>query len=452
MTMDKNAEARRQAAELIDLIKSRFLRSDGLLSRQFPPGARSLLDNFDDLAPFFIYFNEADFLCGQVRAVRDAGEDMVSVCSNQGVLLTRNLAEWLGGLHAVWKATRDRETFALLAESVDFIMRHVIDGDFMPAAIRVDGKSRVPYYEPWSCDVLEVFCEMRQEFPEAFARAQRILHAWIDDDYVRRYGIFPYRVYRSGVKSWLDENLFSVRMPEPLSVEPPQEGGALRFLINAKRRLQFLTISGWYSQLMKSNSTPAFTLLSFFEATGDPRWKQASLTWCAGARRAFCEGGRVSMDFFPTLGVRRAPSVTPAFILSDVFCDAARLGLGGSSLLSSAREILEVQWAQRLPSGLVPYEEGGMRAHIDSQVDLSVSLRRYAAVSCDRRFLVQSRDLMERALAVHGTIDGYLTFSGAGAPPVIDPKYNALVLKGLINLLTLDDVLTEPLHDLLKDR
>lgn len=450
--MDKTAQARRQAAELISLIKSRFLRGDGQLARQFPPGERSLLDNFDDLAPFFLYFNEADFLCGQVRAVRKAGDDMVSICSNHGVLLTRNLAEWLGGLHAVWRATRDQETLALLTESVDFILRHVIDGDFLPAALHVRRKSRVPYYEPWSGDVLEVFCEMRQEFPEAFERAQKIMGTWIEADYFRRYGLFPYRVYRSGLKQWLDENLFSARMPEPLSAEPPWEFGGRWFLKNAKRRLQFLTISGWYSQLMKSNSTPAFTFQTFFEVTRNPLWKQASLAWCENSQRAFCEDGHVSMDFFPTSGLRRAPSVTPAFILADVYCDAVRLGLGGDGLLSAARKILEVQWAQRLPNGLVPYEEGGLLAHIDSQVDLSVSLRRYAAVSGDRRFLTQARDLMERALVVHGTPEGFLTFSGVGTRPVIDPKYNALVLKGLINLLTLEDALTEPLHDLLKDR
>ena len=42
-----------KAKELIDIIKSRFINSESLLAKQYPPGARTLFDNFDDIVPFF---------------------------------------------------------------------------------------------------------------------------------------------------------------------------------------------------------------------------------------------------------------------------------------------------------------------------------------------------------------------------------------------------------------
>ena len=85
---------------------------------------------------------------------------------------------------------------------------------------------------------------------------------------------------------------------------------------------------------------------------------------------------------------------------------------------------------------------------------LRTQFRRYAELSGDRLYLDRAREITEIALKVHFTTDGYRTYSGevAGFNP-IDPKYNALVLKGIINLLTLENRKIYPdLRDLFKDR
>jgi len=133
--MTKQTEVRNKAEALIQLIKTRFVRLDGLLARNYPSTDRTLFDNFDDLVPFFIYFGEENFLLSQIYIIRRKGESMLTLCSsNEGVLLSRNLDEWFGGWYALWRATGDKECFALLSESVDFVCEHLIAR--LPAATK----------------------------------------------------------------------------------------------------------------------------------------------------------------------------------------------------------------------------------------------------------------------------------------------------------------------------
>ena len=101
---------------------------------------------------------------------------------------------------------------------------------------------------------------------------------------------------------------------------------------------------------------------------------------------------------------------------------------------------------------MLPYVEDGNFAHIDSQVDFSISLRRYAQLSNDSGYLDKSVSLIDKALTEHYSKDGYLTYSGRADKNVIDPKYNALILKGMISFLTMDEPLYPKYYCLFKDR
>ena len=62
-------EPRVQAAarQLIDRFRGEFLNDEGLISRDYPPSARTIFDNFDDLAPFMAWLGAEDLLLDQVR-------------------------------------------------------------------------------------------------------------------------------------------------------------------------------------------------------------------------------------------------------------------------------------------------------------------------------------------------------------------------------------------------
>jgi hypothetical protein len=208
---------------------------------------------------------------------------------------------------------------------------------------------------------------------------------------------------------------------------------------------------------MKSNSTCAFALLEFYRATGDRYWANALLQWAVIAMESFCDYGKVYMEFVPKTGNRRDAGVTPAFILADVLCDIIyfindnNLADKGR-LLTVIKEILDYGWKSRLDNGMIPYSDCGDFAHIDSQVDFAVTLRRYSQLSGESSYIDKSVELTQGVIKQHYSPEGYFTCSGKVANHVIDPKYNALLLKGFASLITMEKPLYPEYYSLFKDR
>jgi hypothetical protein len=450
-------DIRQKAEELIDIIKTRFITADGFLARNYPAGSRTLFDNFDDIVPFFIFFNETDFLLEQVHNIRKKKESLLSLCSEDGVLITRNIDEWFGGLYSLWELTKDKDTYDLLKESVEFVLKHLMKDGFLSAAFYAKSGTSASYYESWSAGLLETFCEMRKEFPVAFEEAQKVIRNWVENKYFEKYSLFPYRIYLSTALSAVQEKLLSGSFPlrrcsKPISImgKGNPAKGILKWAI-------LFSTNGLYSQLMKSNSTCAFTLLEFYRATGDRYWADKLLKWISSAIENFCDNGKVYMEFVPKTGGRRDASVTPAFILADVLCDIVYFvndsNLADKSrLLTVVREILDYGWKSRLDNGLIPYSDGGDFAHIDSQIDFAISLRRYSQLSGERLYKNRSVDLTKGVLEKHYSPQGYFTYSGKITNNVIDPKYNGLLLKGFANLITIEKPLYPEYYSLFKDR
>ncbi|MDD5327101.1 MAG: hypothetical protein PHY02_04715 [Phycisphaerae bacterium] len=458
-TSSYDLDIRQKASELIDLIKTSFITSDGLLARNYPVTSRTLFTDFDDIVPFFIFFGETEFLLSQVRLIRRKNESFLSLCSSDGVLVTRSIDEWFGGLYAIWEKTADNVTYDLLKESVEFVLEYLMKDGFFSAAFYPESKKAVSYYEPWSAGLLETFCEMRQEFPAGFEQAQKVLQNWLKDDYFSEHHLFPYRVYSSSLKKFIQEKVLSATFPSRRSSRPSGVTGpcGTRLLKSFIKQVLFYSINGLYSQLMKSNSTCAFALLEFYKSTGDQFWLQSLLEWINSAIENFCDNGKVYMEFVPKSGAKRGAGITPAFILVDVICDTLYFAENHvapykDKFMSVAEEIIDYAWRGRLYNGLVPYHHGGDFAHIDSQVDFGVSLRRYAQLSGQQAYMDKSLELTRRALEMHYSPEGYFTYSGNVSKNVIDPKYNALLLKGFANLITMDEPLYPHRYSLFKDR
>jgi hypothetical protein len=452
-------DIRRKAEELINIIKTRFITAEGLLARNYPVRNRTLFDNFDDIVPFFIFFNETDFLLEQVRTIRRKKEPLISLCSENGVLITRNIDEWFGGLYTLWEETKDQNTYDLLKESVEFVLEYLMNDSFLSAAFYPRSKTTAGYYECWSSGLLETFCEMRSQFPVAFERAQTVLRSWVESDYFKRYSLFPYRVYSSPTLGTIQKKFVSCFLPLRRCSKPVSIIGNGRSNIakNIVKWFIFYITNGLYSQMMKSNSTCAFTLLEFYEATGDEFWRDSLLKWISAAMKSFCESGRVYMEFVPRTDVRRDAGITPAFIFADILCDTVYFvddyrPLCKEELLSFVKKILDYSWERRLSNGMVPYTDGGRFAHIDSQIDFAVSLRRYSQLSGERLYKNKSVDLTKRAIQQHYSPGGYFTYSGKVVNNVIDPKYNALLLKGFANLITIEKPLYPEYYSIFKDR
>jgi len=448
--------------ELIKIIKTKFITNEGLLSRNYPVKSRTLFDNFDDIVPFFLYFKETDFLLKQINLIDKINGSLYSLCADNGVLITRNIDEWFGGLYAIWGKTKDKIVYKILQDSVNFVKNNLLNKELLAGAY-YNGKA-VNFYECWSAGLLEVFCEMRNDFPDMFIESQNILKNWLNNKYFRKYNLFPYRIFKSGFLNFLQKIILSYFSPIYSSSKVPViyniEGfkSINKIAKNTKNHLIFMLQNGYYSQLMKSNSTGAFTLLEFYLATKDDYWSDNLIKWIDSAINSFYDNGKVYMEYIPKIKKRLKPMASPAFILVDVICDALYFvkdkfsQIQKNKLLNIAKNIIDYHWDNRMDNGLIPFHDKGVYAHIDVQVDFSVSIRKYAEISKNIKYLEKSKFLIEKTIEEHYSKDGYYTYSGDISKNAIDPKYNALLLKGFINILTLHESLYNKYYSLFKDR
>jgi hypothetical protein len=432
---------------LIKLIKTNFLNDDSLLSASFPPVKRTMFDHFDDIVPFFIFFGETNFLIEQVKIIKQKNFSLFDICSRQDMLLARNVDEYIGGLYSLWKETKDSLVKQVLDEGLKYLENKLFRNDFFYGTYYPKCNKTGKYYESWSAGLLETFCEMREDYPEKFAQAKKILSSWVHSEYFKTYQLFPYRYFESPFLCAMQKMASIFKRVKLADCPPTLTGGFEDYLKNIKTIFK----NSFCSQMMKSNSTPAFALLEFYRATGDEIWLNNLKAWINSTLKTFYQNGNVFHLFLPNIKQGSIPGLAPALILCDLICDYSYF-TGDKQFLPFAKNIIDRQLEKKLKNGLIPEFENGTYDHLDNQIDFAIAMRRYAELTGEDAYQKNSVELTEKVMTEHYTQNGYLTYSGDGKSASISPKYNSLVLKGFINLQTIEEKIYPKYHSLFKDR
>lgn len=438
----------KKISELVGLIKTRFINKDGLLSVSFPPSDRIIFDHLDDIVPFFIFLKEDDFLLYQIKLIKSRKLDLYDICGHKNCLLARNTDEYIGGLYALWKKTNDQDVKELLDQALKYLTTRLIKNDNLYGAYfpKIDAVGK--YYEPWSAGLLETFCEMRHDYPKLFEQAKSIFKKWLSSKYFKIYKLFPYRHLLNPLSRIWQKNLAAYGRMKIANRPPIMEGILLKDL---EKNLKLSLKNSYYSQMMKSNSTPAFTMLEFYLATEDKYWLNCLRDWINSALNKFCRDGEVFHLYSPKKNRVATAGLAPAFILCDLICDYSYF-TGDKSFLPETKKIIDCQLERRLENDLLPEFTDAEHAHLDNQIDFAISMRRYAELSGKEKYLKNSVELTEKAIEKHYSPDGYLTYWGESKEKVISSKYNSLLLKGFINLKTKEEKIYPKYHFLFKDR
>jgi hypothetical protein len=470
------AEINEISSFIICLFKLAFLNEEGLISRTLPVSERTIFDNLDDIAPFLIYFGETDFLLVQTYKLKESSFE--SLLSDNNVLYAAKTDEYLGGLNAIFRETKDVHVKRLLDDAVSKCLRYfLVEDNHFAECFDFTRRRESSYFSPWSAGLLETFLEISDLYPELTEIVERILRSWIGHDFFQKYGLFPFRASFSPVLEWTGRRsakdgrwcyhypYMEKYQPQTNSSNLIQLGStALRKGVHSARLFRRWAKysyfeSGHWAQLMKSNTTPAFTMIELYCKTGDDYWKETLKTWVLSVKRNMVKSDGVHGTFFPPGKIGEA-SLTDGFILIDVLCDAWNLVERDPKYLDLARDVAEKCLSWRWENGLVPMNPNGEWDHLDNQVDFSISLRRVGELTKMAEFLEGSVSVMNSALALHRTNEGFSTHVDKKGAPVtlhfnaVDPKYNGLLLKGLIHLETMDREIysSDDLMDLFKDR
>lgn len=464
MTLSKSTPA-----WLMPLIKANFVNDEGLLSRTYPPSARTIFDNFDDVVPFLLYYGESDFLLDQTRRLNEHAFEKLLPIGN--ILYAYKIDEYLGGLNAIYRATGDEHTKRLLIDAAHKCLRYFFGhNDHFAEFYDFRAKSASPHFSPWSAGLLETFLEIIDLVPELKGVTERVMRRWLDHPYTQSTGLFPFRAsFAMGAEMI---STFTARLGMWCGEVPvipdyghvPKDSGLKAVLkrnpfIYGLRRARYACGSGHWSQLMKSNTTPAFTLIALFAKTKDAFWANALKRWVTSVRTHMVKPDGVHGHYHQNHQSGPA-TLVDGFILMDVLCDMFFHVEQDQSLLDSAAEIGETCLTWRWDNGLIPMTPNTPRDHLDGQLDFSIALRRVGELAQRADLMDASHTLMETAFDLHHTEQGLCTHVNARSEPIqlplntIDPKYNGLALKGMIHLETFDqNMYGNPiLMDLFKDR
>jgi hypothetical protein len=459
-------EARMRAAGVVARFRNDLLNDSGLISRVNPPDPRTIFDNFDDVAPFMLWWGASDLMLEQVDRLDTGSFERELPLGN--LLHAYKIDEYVGGLNAVTVATGSDHARRLRDDAVAKCWSYFADPNVgFSEFYDFDSKTRSPFFSPWAAGLLECMLELDTCDDVLAGRIDAILDRWWSHPYAEATGMLP---FRGAFAPWRErsERLwahFGVWRDEP-PIRWAGAGGSLR---GALRRSHIVSRSrqafwawggsGRWSQLMKSNTTPVFLALALYARNGDPKWRRRVMRWFEAVAGTLVDAG----------GVRGAarngqamgePTLVDGFILIDAACEAWRvLGRDGGLLALAAKAAgatLGWQWE----NGLLPMTPTADRDHLDGQIDFAIALRRLGELSGDERLLERSVALLRSAFAAHETPGGYCTHvrrdGGVVTLPhnTVDPKYNALALKGLISLATMDRTIygSADLPDLFKDR
>lgn len=447
------------AKDIIKNVKENFLNSDGLISRNFPTSKRTIFDNFDDVVPFFIYFDELDFLVNQIKA--SSKFTFNELLADENLICSYNIDEYLGGLYALWKKTSDERVKVSLETALEKIKGYFVSQNNIWGDYDLNSGKTSAYYYSRSAGLLETFIEMAPDYPNLLNLSEDIIQKWIESDFFKENSLFPYRSTDSRVLELfnaISSRFGSFCYGKPLILKD----SPLNYTKGIIKNIIYTYLkSGNYVFLMKSNTTPVFTLIELFRKTGEKKYKDTITKWVKAASSKLVKDGLVYGKYYPKTKTRENPSLVNSFILIDVLMDAYFYVDKNNDYLELTRKIIDRSLASKWDSGLIPLSESHEITHIDSLVDFSIALRRFSELTGESSYLTEATQLMLSTIKHHKTNSGYAThikkdlsvFSKTTFN-IVDPKYNILFLKGIINLLTLDQKIygNDDLHNLFKDR
>ncbi|MBL7196745.1 MAG: hypothetical protein ISS47_01450 [Candidatus Omnitrophica bacterium] len=454
-----NKDINNIANTIISNFKNYYINENELISRTFPVSSRTIFDNFDDLAPFFIYFKEEEFLLEQIHKLKKLSFD--KILAHRNIIFSYTIDEYLGGLFALWKKTGNREVKKLLDIAIEKTKQYFISEDNIFGTFDIYSRKHSMYYYPWSSGILETFLEFEKIYPGLKDKVIEIMKSWLSNPFFLKFKLFPFRYCDNQIINLL--NLQAARLGFYAKHRPVlSNNNPIKYLggIIKEKVFVYLT-SGYFVQLMKSNTTLIFTLIELYKLTMNEKYKAVVINWIGEAiDKMYCDG-IVYGIFYPLTGKRNDTGLTNSSIFIDVLMDTYIFLDKNSKYLELAKKIIDTRILNRWDNGLIPMDIGSDRTHLDNLVDFAISIRRYAEISDDNSYKDITIDIMKNTFKLHKGDKGYYTNVNMKGEPInlgkvnaIDPKYNGLLLKGIVNILTMDEKIYDNryLHDIFKDR
>jgi len=448
------------AEEIIHNIKTKYLDSNGMVSKTYPAGKETLYADLDDILPFMLYYGEREFIRNQIELSKKVTFKGMTTFNNK--IISWRQDEYLGALCSYYRLFRDEDVKKLIQESFSSIQAYLIWDFNIVMCYDLSRREALPLISAWSGGLIEVFFENSDLFPKWREVGIDTADYMLMNDSFLKYGVFNFKSHtESEIFNYLNYNLY---MP---SDKINQLVNAQFYYLNRdtiKNKVfesmvyMFLQLpTGALFQFMKANSNLIFALITGYRITRQTSYRRAIKRWINSIVEKMYSDGLVYGLWHP-LGNCRNPSFTESFVMIDILCDTYHFVTQDMDYLEMARDIADRWLYEQWENGLVPDIPRGKRNHLDNQTDFSISLKRLSELTGYEKYKEAGRAIFESALKYHKTEDGYVTSVSINGKSVIgspiSPKYNGLLLKGIICWNNEQrKIYSDPeFYDLMKDR
>ena len=464
--MQGNIDIKKIAKDIIKNFKKKFINKKGFISRTYPISDRSIIDNFDDIVPFLDYFDEKEIIFSQLDLLENNSyEKELSV---GGIIYSYKIDEYLGGLNHIYKNLNSIKAKDLLDDAIYKTKHYFIDNNNIHDIYDIKKQKSSNFYSSWASGLLETFLEIdTNNFKrnDNINLVESILKNWINDNFYTKYNIFPFRIKGYYFIEEINKKLNRYCVEYPSRVTE-RENFIKKYLFDREIIFKCKTFSnrflnsGHWAQLMKSNTTPIFTMIELYRLTRNNYWQREISSWIDSALKKFTDKNFVPYSYWDTSNKKRTPSLVAGFILIDVLCDSYVFVNKEQSWIDAASKISKQCLSWSWGNDLIPMGPNIKFNHIDGQVDFSISIRKLSEIIGNNKLRNHSFKIMETVLNIQKSEEGFYTHiyengknKNIGANN-IDPKYNGLLLKGLIHLQEKNKNIydDEKLIDLFKDR
>ena len=144
---------------------------------------------------------------------------------------------------------------------------------------------------------------------------ESILKNWINDNFYTKYNIFPFR--SSTIKGYyfieeINKKLKRYCVEYPSRVTE-RENFIKKYLFDREIIFNWKTFSnrflqsGHWAQLMKSNTTPIFTMIELYRLTRNDYWQREISAWIDSALKKFTDENFVPYSYWDTSNKKEHP-------------------------------------------------------------------------------------------------------------------------------------------------
>jgi len=419
-----------EALGIVANIKTNFVNSEGLVSDSFPPSGRNLIRDFDDYAPFMLWFGEEGFIGGQIKRFSRYVHEGLPCFSGRVVSFRCN--EYLGGLVAYYRRTSDDLAMSLIRDACRGIRKLLVRQDKICAFHSRRWNITPHIADPRCGSLIEVLIDNRDLVPQHYDEALNGLRRFIESPDFVEYGLFPSKDYLSNTALQMLSKLNPLHYPRKLSPLAFTDGWRASF-----SDLFYLIPMGWEAQLAKHNTSIMYALIAAFRATEDVTYSAAIIWWIRNFRMKMLEGGGKS--FYYLRGRDSTFKLALNFPAVDCLCDTYKFVECEKEVLDLACNMADFWLHKRMKNGLFPMYSGSRSDFLDDQTDMVVSLNRLHELTGNNSYREAANQTLDSILKYHKTKYGFCQSVDENCnivDPTVDPKFNALLLKPLILYLS----------------